>query len=108
MFTEDKMLEMEKVYQEIKHPYTKKNLSFRLFRWGLWALYSFALFGAVRLVLALIVPLVNNWRTTEELLLSGWLSQYLLLVVGWVLLGLGIAFRKKMVKRAGNSNEILT
>lgn len=95
MFTEDKMLEMEKVYQEIKHPYTKKNLSFRLFRWGLWALYAFALFGAVRLVLALIVPLVNNWRTTEELLLSGWLGQYLLLVVGWVLLGLGIAFRKK-------------
>lgn len=32
MFTEEKMLEMEKVYQEIKHPYTKKNLSFRLFR----------------------------------------------------------------------------
>ena len=95
MFTEEKMLEMEKVYQEIKHPYTEKNLSFRLFRWGLWALYAFALFGAARLVLALILPLVINWRTTEELLLSGWLGQYLLLVVGWVLLGLGIAFRKK-------------
>lgn len=95
MFTEEKMLEMEKVYQEIKHPYTKKNLSFRLFRWVLWALYAFALLAAVRLVLALIVPLVNNWRTTEELLLSGWSVQYLLLVVGWVLLGLGIAFRKK-------------
>lgn len=95
MFTEEKMLEMEKVYQEIKHPYTKKNLSFRLFRWGIWALYAFALLAAVRLALALILPLVNNWRTTEELLLSGWSVQYLLLVVGWVLLGLGIAFRKK-------------
>ena len=95
MILKEKLEAWEKIYQEVKHPYTKKNRSFLLFRIGL----SLLMLCLTILVLMDILEIVAKSFATFSYMtpltlvrLQFWLA---LLLLGMVLIFLGIHYRKK-------------
>ncbi len=95
MITLEQLEKWEKIYQEIKHPYTKKNRSFLLFRIGLaeilfcsWTLVFMDVFEVIAKSFARL-----SYMTPLALpRLLFWLT---LLLIGSVLFFLGVHYRKK-------------
>lgn len=95
MILKEQLEAWEKIYQEVKHPYTEKNRSFLLFRIGLSLLMLCLSMLVLMDVLEIVAKSFATFSYMTPLALARLQFWLVLLLLGMVLLFLGIHYRKK-------------